>query len=70
MKCQACDGFLSDREASRIGLFSGLYLDLCERCISTIPDLEYTENPMLSDRHVMEETVTFNEDSREVSEEI
>lgn len=57
MKCVSCDCFLSDREASRKGSASGLYLDLCDRCISTIPDLEYTENPMLSDKTPVDETL-------------
>lgn len=55
MKCASCDGFLTDREASRKGLFSGDYLDLCGKCISTIPDLEYVENPELSDKKVIDD---------------
>lgn len=65
MKCASCDCFLSDREASRKGSVTGLYLDLCDRCLGTIPDLEYTEDPSLSDRVVIdveEDTVTFDQE--------
>ena len=55
MKCLSCDKFLSDREASRKGLFTGEYLDLCEKCISTIPDLEYEENVAASDFVVIDD---------------
>lgn len=63
MKCQSCDKFLSDREASRKGLFSGEFLDLCDRCVSTIPDLEYIENPEASSVTVVDEI--FNEEEED-----
>lgn len=66
MKCLSCDKFLSDREASRKGIFSGDYLDLCDKCISTIPDLEYTENTEASDVTVVDEI--FPEESEDVVE--
>ena len=56
MKCASCDNMLSDREASRKGIFSGEYLDLCDRCISTIPDLEYEENSFASNKVVSVES--------------
>lgn len=62
MKCQSCDNFLSDREASRKGVFSGEYLDLCDKCVSTIPDLEYTENTDASDVTVVDEVFLEEED--------
>ena len=54
MKCLSCDCILTDRESSRKGIFSGQYLDLCDECISTIPDLEYEENSSLSNKRVTE----------------
>lgn len=61
MKCLSCDCFLTDREASRKGSSSGQYLDLCDRCLSTIPDLEYVENPSLSDKRVTDVDVDVEE---------
>lgn len=52
MRCVSCNNLLSDREASRKGIFSGEYLDLCDGCIRTIPDLEYEENPFASNKVV------------------
>lgn len=62
MRCLSCNRNLTDREASRKGLFTGDYLDLCERCISTIPDFEYVENPLASDKPVVDETELQVED--------
>lgn len=54
MKCLSCDCILTDRESSRKGIFSGEYLDLCDDCLITIPDLEYEENPALSNKRPTE----------------
>ena len=55
MRCLSCNANLTDREATRKGVFTGDYIDLCERCISTIPDFEYVENPLASDKPVVDE---------------
>lgn len=66
MRCLSCNVILTDRESSRKGTFSGEYLDLCDRCIRTIPDLEYVENPSLSDKPVLDEEVTVSEEDEDV----
>lgn len=48
MRCLSCNVVLSDREATRKGSVTGEFLDLCDDCLSTIPDFEYIENPSLS----------------------
>lgn len=55
MRCLSCNAILSDREATRKGSFTGEFLDMCSDCLSTIPDLEYVENPSLSDEAPHEE---------------
>lgn len=42
MRCLSCDCILQDHEATRKGTFSGEYLDLCDNCLQTIPDIEYS----------------------------
>jgi hypothetical protein len=38
MRCIACNAVLTDFEATRKGVNTGEYLDMCERCFSTIRD--------------------------------
>lgn len=46
MRCKACDKNLSDRESTRKGLFTGEFLDLCDKCFDTIrDDVEVVDNP-------------------------
>jgi hypothetical protein len=44
MRCLACDKRLNDRESTRKYASSGTFVDLCNRCFSTIaediPDIE------------------------------
>jgi hypothetical protein len=44
MRCLACDKRLNDRESTRKYASSGTFVDLCDRCFSTIsediPDIE------------------------------
>jgi hypothetical protein len=55
MRCLSCNVILSDRESTRKGVHTGEYLDLCDDCIATIPDFEYTENPLTSNNVPREE---------------
>lgn len=44
MKCTACDRLLTTQEATRKFKGSGEYVDLCNKCLSTIDDqVSYTE---------------------------
>ncbi len=61
MKCLSCDVILSDREATRKGAVTGEFLDLCGNCLATIPDFEYVENPVASDRTYIDDTVMHEE---------
>jgi hypothetical protein len=38
MRCIACNAVLTDFEATRKGANTGDYIDMCERCFSTIKD--------------------------------
>lgn len=38
MRCLACDKRLNDRESTRKYSSSGTFVDLCDRCFSTISD--------------------------------
>lgn len=38
MRCLACDRRLNDRESTRRYSSSGDFIDLCDRCFSTISD--------------------------------
>ena len=38
MRCICCDKNLSDREATRKGVNTGDYLDMCDNCFSTVAD--------------------------------
>lgn len=49
MRCKACDALLKDHEMSRVGLFSGEFIDLCDNCYSTIADDILTEEELFSD---------------------
>lgn len=41
MRCKACDRALSDSEAVRKAPITGEYLDMCTKCLATIPNLEF-----------------------------
>lgn len=38
MRCLACDKRLNDRESTRKYASSGTFVDLCDRCFSTISE--------------------------------
>lgn len=38
MRCYCCDKILSDFESTRKSVISGDYLDMCNKCYSTIKD--------------------------------
>ena len=38
MRCQCCDKNLNDYESTRKSVSSGEYLDMCNKCYSTISD--------------------------------
>lgn len=40
MRCLACDFLLTDAESVKKSPTSGEFLDLCGRCIATIPELD------------------------------
>ena len=43
MRCVACNCVLTDFEATRKGVNTGEYIDLCNKCFLTIAeDIEYT----------------------------
>lgn len=42
MRCVACNEPLKNREATRKGMFTGEYLDLCDKCYEPIQDLAPT----------------------------
>ena len=38
MRCLCCDKILSDKEATRKGVNTGDYLDMCDGCFSTVAE--------------------------------
>lgn len=47
MRCKACDERLTARESTRKGLFTGEYIDLCDKCVETIKeDIGMVDNPL------------------------
>lgn len=42
MRCLSCNKELTDFEATRKGVYSGEYIDLCNSCFSTISNDIYT----------------------------
>lgn len=50
MRCLACNRILSDREATRRGMSSDVFLDLCDHCYSSIADTCPTyDSPLFAD---------------------
>lgn len=39
MRCLSCDKPLNNREATRKGVYSGEFIDLCDGCFSHIKDM-------------------------------
>lgn len=68
MKCLACDGLMSDREASRkyvnwkeMPEGEDRYISLCDKCIQDT-DLNFVDNPLASNEE------TINDDSSSESD--
>lgn len=50
MRCVACNCVLTDFEATRKGVNTGEYIDLCNKCYSTIAaDIDVTEREDLNE---------------------
>jgi hypothetical protein len=43
MRCYCCDKILSDFESTRKSIITGDYLDMCNKCYSTIKDELHAE---------------------------
>ena len=43
MRCYCCDKILSDFESTRKSVMTGNYLDMCNKCYSTIKDELHSE---------------------------
>lgn len=56
MKCQSCDCFLSDREATRRVASTGEFLDLCNECYlpikEDVPTVERFETEVENDSEI------------------
>lgn len=66
MRCVACNCVLTDREASRKGIHSNQYLDLCNSCIQDT-DIDYVENVDLDDQLYEEGMIEDFENENEQS---
>ena len=59
MRCLSCNCILSSKEATRRGVNSNNFLDLCDRCYSSISDtIEVYDNPLYAND---DETSEINE---------
>lgn len=47
MHCKACDAMLKEHELSRTALHTGEFIDLCDGCLETIPDVIYYDENAL-----------------------
>ena len=60
MRCVACNCVLTDFEATRKGVNTGEYIDLCNKCFLTIAeDIEYTERDDLNEYDENQETSDY-----------
>lgn len=49
MRCQSCNVILTDYESTIKSTTNREYLDLCVRCLHTIPDISYIDRPDLQE---------------------
>jgi hypothetical protein len=49
MRCQACNVVLTPQESTRKFAISGDYVDLCNKCLSTIDDVDTLDSEYLDD---------------------
>ena len=55
MRCVACNCVLTDFEATRKGVNTGEYIDLCNKCLSTISEEVETIEGLASDEEEYED---------------
>lgn len=56
MRCECCNAPLSSQEATRKFKGSGTFVDMCNKCLSTIDDqVEYTEGFVEKDEDDLED---------------
>lgn len=52
MRCYCCNKQLSDREATRRFAESGMFVDMCDKCLGTLDDtLDVTDGYSEGDEH-------------------
>lgn len=56
MRCECCNTVLSSQEATRKFKGSGTFVDMCNKCLSTIDDqVEVTEGYLEKDEDTLED---------------
>ena len=56
MRCECCNVVLSSQEATRKFKSSGTFVDMCNKCLSTIDDqVEFTEGYLEKDEDDLED---------------
>ena len=50
MRCLACDCVLNNKESTRRSASDNEFVDLCDVCLGTIPDMATYTNPRFEDR--------------------
>ena len=63
-RCVSCNCILTSREMTIKGALSGHFLDMCKSCLKDA-DIDYEENPVLSDSDAPYE---FEEEEKDESE--
>lgn len=61
MRCVCCNKMLNDVESTRKHADTGEYLDMCNKCLSFVPEIPYVERTDLMDDHDVEEEEDYGE---------
>jgi len=67
MRCLSCNAAMTDFEATRKGVNTGQYIDLCNHCFSTVSDDILTEERGdLEEDETIEDEYTYHTDSTDL----
>jgi hypothetical protein len=68
MRCQCCDRNLNDYESTRKHAETGDYLDICNKCISDLPEIPVEVRGDLSPYDELEEDFDWDDFAEEEEE--
>lgn len=65
MRCTCCNKLLSDFEATRKHAETGEYLDMCNKCLSFVPEIPYIERTDLNNDSELDDFEEEDDDFEE-----